>query len=235
MLSRTTLAREVEVGYLRASPAEELRINGIKANVDSVSRSDIRVDLAGRRKAYLVEHALGCLYLAGISCASITGLSGVYDMSRKSFRDARREGQPPSTVIGNANGKLDEELYLRLKEAGVRKLPGRLRSVEREVTLSLPEGEIRVSPSKNIEIYVFRGDIDYELVLEEASEEEKLRVARSATPYLWGYSIETLPHVAGDVLGDIFALGRFGSGRVEISPGREYHRLTIGALRKLLA
>ena len=70
-------------------------------------------------------------------------------------------------------------------------------------------------------------------MLEEASEEERLSIARAPTPYLRGYSAETLPHVAGDVLGDIFALGRLGSGRVEIFPRREYHRLTVGALRKL--
>jgi hypothetical protein len=236
MLSRATLSREVEVDYLRVSPAEKLSVNGIEADVSNVSRFDIRVDLAaGGKKAYLVEHALGCLYLAGITCASITGLSSAYELSRQSFRDAKREGQPPYAVIGSASGKLDERLYLKLKEAGAEKLPGELRRIEREVTLSLPEGEIRVLPSENVEIYVAHRSAEYEFVLEEASEEEKLRVAMAPTPYLRGYSRETLPHVAGDVLGDIFALGMLGSGRVEIFPKRAYHRLTIGVLKKLLA
>ncbi len=220
--------------YLHISPAERLSINGIEAEVGNVARADIRVDLAtGDRKAYLVEHVLGCLYLAGITCASVAGLSSAYDLNRRSFRDALREGQPPCAVIGSASGRLDEELYLKLRSAGIRKLSGGLRRIEREVALNLPEGKIRVLPSDRVEIFVARGAQEYELVLENASEEERLLVARAPTPYLRGYSAETLPHVAGDVLGDIFALGGFGSGRVEIFPKRAYHRLTIGALRLL--
>ncbi|NOZ58896.1 MAG: hypothetical protein GXO66_04890 [Euryarchaeota archaeon] len=235
MLPRTTLAGEVEVDYLRISPAERLSINGIEAEVGNVARADVRVDLAtGSKKAYLVEHVLGCLYLAGITCASVAGLSSAYDLSRRSFRDALREGQPPCAVVGNARGNLDPELYLRLRRAGCRILPGGLRRIEREVSLSLPEGRARAMPSDNVEVYVARGAQEYELVLENAGEEERFLVARAPTPYLRGYSAETLPHVAGDVLGDIFALGGFGSGRVEIFPGRAYHRLTTGLLRRLV-
>ncbi len=234
MLPRTTVAGEVEVEYLHISPAEGLSINGIDAKVENVVRADTRVDLAsGGRKAYLVEHALGCLYLAGVTCASVRGLSRSYDLSRRSFRDALREGHPPAAVLGNASGTLDEKLYLALLKAGIRRLPGGLRRVEHEVALSMREGEIRVLPSESVEVYVAAEGEEFELVLEEASEEEKLRIARAPTPYLRGYSAETLPHVAGDVLGDIFALGGFGSGRVEIFPQRRYHRLTTGALRRL--
>ncbi len=59
-----------------------------------------------------------------------------------------------------------------------------------------------------------------------------LEVVSAETPYLGGMTRQTIPHVVGDVIGDIVGIGGINCARIEIEPGKEYHRLTIGALRK---
>ncbi len=227
------LRHSVETYYAKLLPhGEGFLLNDVPAKLEYVARSDYRVDLVmGSKAAFLVEHLLGCALLAGITSARIYGASKDYDPSRQSFRDAKEKGFPPSTVLGNPHGTLDRELYEKLvaAKAETRSPPPRV-SIAEEVQLSYPEGRISIRPSDGLEIIVAKGALHYEFAREEA---KKIEIAEARTPYLGGLTEETIPHVVGDIIGDIWGIGGINCARIEIEPGREYHRLTIGALRKV--
>lgn len=211
-----------------------LLLNDIPATYEYVTRHDYRVDLEDRGKAaFLVEHVLGCLLLSGITTARVYGTSGEYDRTRQTHRDAEARGLPPSVVLGNPNGILDAGLYESLKKASTGESASERRtSVEREAACSYPYGSIRVSPSDRLSIKVLSGDLSYSF--EMGDEEKVLEIVGAETPYLGGLTEDTMPHVVGDVVGDIVGIGGINCADIEIHPGREYHRITIGVLKKLV-
>ncbi|MFQ5815482.1 MAG: hypothetical protein ACE5G7_03180 [Candidatus Hydrothermarchaeaceae archaeon] len=229
------LKRTVVTNYLRVLPHDGgLLLNDIPAGLKYVTRHDYRMDLEGGGKAaFLVEHVLGCLLLAGITTARVYGTSGEYDRTRQTHRDAEARGLPPSVVLGNPNGILDAGLYEALKKSSTGEPASERRiGVEREAAHSYPHGSIRVSPSDHLSIEVLSGDLSYFFELDD--EEKILEVVSAETPYIRGLTEDTMPHVVGDVVGDIVGIGGINCADIEIHPGREYHRITIGVLKKLV-
>lgn len=228
------LRHAVETGYLRVLPHDGgIILNDIPARLEFVARNDYRVDLehAGRA-AFLVEHILGCLLLAGITSAKVYGTSKEYDRSRQTHRDAEARGLPPSAVIGNPYGTLDAKLYEALLEAGVGKpVHERRVGIKKEEYLDYPRGSIKVSPSDEFRVRVISGELSYDFEMGDSSKARE--VVNAETPYLGGLTRQSIPHVVGDVVGDIMGIGGINRAEVEIHPGREYHRVTIGVLRKL--
>ncbi len=228
------LKRAVEREYLGVLPhGGGILLNDVPAKLDNVTRHDYRVDLElGGNAAFLVEHALGCLLLAGVNSAKVYGTSRDYDSARQTHRDAEARGMPPSVVLGNPYGTLDAELYHALREASTREILPRRVSVENEASYSSQYGSIKVSPSDRLFIKVEGRDLSYEF--EMGDEEKALEIARSETPYLGGLTEKSIPHVVGDILGDIVGIGGINCAEIEMRPGKEYHRVTIGVLRKLV-
>lgn len=208
-------------------------MNDIPARLEYVTRHDYRVDLERNgRAAFLVEHVLGCLLLSGVTSAWIYGISKEYDRSRKTHRDAEARGLPPSVVLGNPYGTLDVSLYEALMKAHVDEPLMETRiGVKKSANLTYPQSSIRVSPSDVLTVRVVRGDLSYEFTW--GDEHKTLQIVCAETPYLGGLTEETIPHVVGDVIGDIMGIGGINCAEIEIVPGREYHRLTIGVLKKL--
>lgn len=208
-------------------------LNDVPAKLDNVTRHDYRVDLElGGNAAFLVEHVLGCLLLAGINSAKVYGTSREYDNTRQTHRDAEARGMMPSVVLGNPYGTLDAELYQALREASTRETSPRRISVEDEASYSSQYGNIKISPSDRLFIIVEAGDLSYEFEMGDA--DKALEIARSKTPYLGGLTEKSIPHVVGDILGDIVGIGGINCAEIEMRPGKEYHRVTIEVLRKLV-
>ncbi len=228
------LRRAVETSYLKVLPHDGgIFLNDIPARLEYITRNDYRVDLEDKGKAaFLVEHAMGCLLLAGITSARVYGTSAEYDRTRQTHRDAEARGFSPSAVIGNPYGTLDPKLYEALIEARVAKLLAQRRvGIKNEVSLAYQYGSIRLSPSEELRIKVVSDALFYEF---EMGDEDKVREVVSAeTPYLGGLTRKTMPHVVGDVIGDIVGIGGINCAEIEIHPGKEYHRATIGVLRKV--
>lgn len=227
-----TLKRPVTTPYLEILPYEKaILINDIPAELRYVVRHDYRVDLAFRdKRAFLVEHVLGCLKLAGISSTKVYGTSTEYDFSRQSFRDAYKLGLKPSSVIGNPYGTLDMELYYKIKRAGKREVIAEGFGIKERARISSPYGEIEIFPSDKFEVLVEHENLRYSFSFED---EKIAEIVKAKTPYLYGYSSMTLPHVIGDVLGDICGIGKINRAMVKISPKKEYHNLTIGILKRV--
>ncbi len=221
----------VATDYLRVLPySDGFLLNDIPVSLENVARVDYRVDLErGGMAAFLVEHVLGCLLLAGVTSARVQGTSTSYDLARQTHRDAQRRGLPSSTVLGNPIGNLDPELYGKLRASVEEEAVERV-SVRDEVTLSSEYGDISITPSDSMEVKVVSGRLRYEFSFEEGKLGE---IVGAKTPYLEGITPASIPHVVGDVIGDIWGIGGINCGSIEIHPGREYHRLTIGILEKV--
>ncbi|MEE8167313.1 MAG: hypothetical protein V3T58_00370 [Candidatus Hydrothermarchaeales archaeon] len=226
------LSDTVETDYLKILPhSRGFLINDIPATLANVTRNDYRVDLMlGDKAAFLVEHVLGCLLLAGVTSAKVYGTATKYDLSRQSFKDALKLGLPPSSVIGNPYGTLDTKLYNKLVDATVEDKERAKVGIAREAEFSSPYGTIKVSPSDEFEVCVSHGKLLYEFSFEE---EKIMEVVRARTPYLDGLDERTIPHVVGDVVADIWGMGGINCAKIEIIPRREYHRITIDILRKI--
>jgi len=227
------LERAVEKEYLKVLPYDGgILLNHVPASLGNVSRNDYRVDLERSGKAaFLVEHILGCLILAGVYNASVMGTSNEYDLTRQTYKDAKEKGLPPSVVLGNPHGTLDATLYLALVEANSKEHDQKRVSVKEEASNSTPNGSIRISPSDHLSIKVVGAGLRYDF--EMGDDEKALEIAKAETPYLSGLNERTIPHVVGDVLGDIVGIGGINCADIEMRPGREYHRVTMGVLRNL--
>jgi len=230
-----TLKRPVRLPYVEAFPGEgELEINCIPCSLEKVVRCDTRVDLEHNwERVFLVEHVLGCLKLAGVDSAQVFGTYRDYDLTREAFRDAKEMGMPPSSVLGNPEGTLDRVLYSKLIKAGRRKLDGGLGKVKEKASIESRSGSISMEPFDGLEIVVRCAGLSYTFNEKEASKSEKEEMAKAETPYLAGYNASSLPHVVGDVLGDICGIGRISRARVVIEPREAHHRLTMGVLKKV--
>lgn len=228
-----TLKKPVETDYLKILPYKDgILINDIPAELENVVKHDSRVDLACKgKRAFLVEHILGCLNLAGITSAKIYGASENYDLSRETHKDARKLGFPPSSVIGNPYGTLDFDLFCKIRKAGLRQVNTECHEIKKK-KLASPYGGIEISPSDKLEVLVSHSNVEYDFFFEEEKIEE---VIKAKTPHLIGYSEKSLPHVAGDVIGDLCGIGKILKAKIKIYPKRKYHNLTIGILRKIQA
>jgi hypothetical protein len=236
-----TVADPVVGSEVRIRPKETpgIEISGIPADLDHVTKADVRVDLAtGTDRAFIVEHVLGPLGLRGVTAAYVEGLTETWAFARPEHRFCYSTGSPPASVVGHPEGLPNPELAAALGDVAVVGAPSTRTTVTDPVTVETDDGRLTLSPrayGRGVRFELSYGeasltaDVDPQGETDEALVE---RVTTSTTPYLAPDDAEAVTHAVADLVSDVAVLGGFDDLVVEAELGRAYHALTVGSVRE---
>lgn len=235
-----TIADPVVGTEVRVEPAESpgITINGVPATLAGVSKADVRVDLVGETRLFVVEHVLGTLGLCGITAADVTGIKSEWDFARPEHRFCYSAGMEPRNVVGHPEGLPNPQLAATLGDVGVLATDRTTRTTVTEpLSLSNDHGSITIAPREfgaGIRFDVDYGDATFECKVDPAGENDPdliESVTTSTTPYLSPTEEEAVVHSIADLVSDIAVIGGFDDLVVDADLGGGYHTLTVGVAR----
>lgn len=236
-----TVAEPVEGTEVRVEPADSpgITVNGVPAELTAVVKADVRVDLVGPTRSFVVEHVLGPLGLRGITAAEVTGIRGAWDFARPEHRFCYGAGMGPENVVGHPEGLPNPALAAALGDVEIVEEGETPRTtVEREVSLARNGGEISIAPrafGAGIRFEARYGDATFECEVDPAggNDEDLIEsVTNATTPYLSPSDDVAVVHSIADLVSDIAVIGGFDDLVVEADLGGAYHALTVGVARK---
>jgi hypothetical protein len=235
-----TIANPVAGTEVRVKPVEDpgITVNGVPATLDAVSKADVRVDIVGETRSFVVEHALGALGLCGITAADVTGIRSEWDFARPEHRFCYSAEMGPRNVVGHPEGLPNPALAEALGNVEVLATePTTRATVTEPVSLSNDHGSITIAPRElgaGIRFSVRYGDSTFECEVDPAGENDPdliESVTTSTTPYLSPSEEEAVVHSIADLVSDIAVIGGFDDLAVDADLGGEYHTLTVGVAR----
>jgi hypothetical protein len=256
-----TIANPIEGSEVRVEPKQSpgISINGVAADLEHVSKADVRVDLlddtrandtrpddtgaddtrADGTRAFVVEHVLGPLGLYGITAAEVVGIREEWDFARPEHRFAYATDAGPASVVGHPAGLPNPELAEALGRASVVRGESEPRqTVSQPVSFEAGGGEIQLRPAAcgdGIEFDVQYEDASISVQVDprETADDSLIdSVAQSTTPYLSPTDEEAVTHSVADLVSDIAVLGGFDDLVVDVTLAGAYHALTVGAARR---
>lgn len=235
-----TVAEAVEASEVRVEPKETpgIEVNGVPADLEHVTKADVRVDLRGETRAFVVEHVLGPLGLRGVTAARVEGRVDEWDFARPEHRFCYAANLPPSSVVGHPHGLPNPELAEAVSDVGVVGEERTRTTVTEAVTFETNGGDIAIRPREygaGIRFEATYGDAELVADVDPAGENDPGLVAdvtASTTPYLAPDDEEAVTHSVADLVSDVAVVGGFDDAVVEANLGGAYHALTVGASRK---
>lgn len=236
-----TAARPVEGTEVRVEPADSpgITVNGVPADLDHVGKADVRVDLVGDTRSFVVEHVLGPLGLRGVTAADVVGVRDEWDFVRPEHRFCYAAELGPENVVGHPAGLPNPAIAEALGGVEVDEGDPRPRqTVVEPLTYTANEGRIELRPREygaGVRFEAAMGDASITADVDPRGETDEAlveSVTTSTTPYLSPTDEEAVTHSIADLVSDVAVIGGFDDLVVDVDLGGAYHALTVGAARK---
>lgn len=235
-----TVAATIEGSEVRVEPKETpgIEVNGVPADLDHVAKADVRVDLQGETRAFVVEHVLGPLGLCGVTAARVEGVVDEWEFPRPEHRFCYAADLPPSSVVGHPHGLPNPALAEAVSEVSVVGEERTRTTVTEPMRFETNGGDIEIRPREygaGVRFEARYGDAELVAEVDPAGENDPGLVAdvtASTTPYLAPDDEEAVTHSIADLVSDVAVVGGFDDAVVETDLGGAYHALTVGVSRK---
>ena len=235
-----TVAEAIEGSEVRVEPKETpgIEVNGVPADLDHVAKADVRVDLQGETRAFVVEHVLGPLGLCGVTAARVEGVVDEWEFARPEHRFCYAADLPPSSVVGHPHGLPNPALAEAVSEVSVVGEERTRTTVTEPVRFETNGGDIEIRPREygaGVRFEARYGDAELVAEVDPAGENDPGLVAdvtASTTPYLAPDDEAAVTHSIADLVSDVAVVGGFDDAVVEANLGGAYHALTVGVSRR---